>query len=1061
MMPKASAGKRSGDDSNDGKLLREIEAISKGLYLDRNASKNSVSTSTSRSKSINKVHVLEPNLKSRHGSDEPPNKDKKSFWNWKPLKALSHVRNRRFNCCFTLQVHKIESLPPDFDDLSLCVHWKRRDGEGVTNPVQVIEGVAEFEEGLNHTCSVYGSRSGPHHSAKYEAKHFLLYAAVHGNPQLDLGKHRVDLTRLLPLTLEELEEEKSSGKWTTTFKLLGKAKGAIMNVSFGYLVLRDNPGPAPNNKNVLELLSSKQNNETNARTLMKVSRADGKGMLPCASSLPFQGQKSLVTSQSTKDIKVLHEVLPVTKSELSDYLKVLDEKLDQESLDPSVANKAEPAVSNDQIEPVKPSLSVHFQSDSSKENLENDSKDSKYFVSQLGVPLHPEEKVQLDEDSANVVDGPAVESHDVAVDHTEVGEAAEEESNARAACGESNNVRDMVVIHDCNLEANAIYTKESLFEELESALNYAANLENSGFDSPEATSELADQENYSEANSNRMGRPLNLDDLAESVASEFLSMLGLEDSPFGLSSEGEPESPRERLLREFEKETMATGGSLFDFETGAGDESEYGYDAPFVSGWVGAEFDPSIGWADEIHQFESQGGMLRPRAKVLEDLETEALMREWGLNEEAFQSSPPNSTAGFGSPVYIPAEEPLQLPPLGDSLGPFIQTKNGGFLRSMNPALFRNAKSGGSLIMQVSSPVVVPAAMGSGFMEILQHLGSLGLEKLSMQANKLMPLEDITGTTMQQIAWQAAPELEGSMRQDLLHHESETDQLTSARLNGVKGKCSKHRPNKLSPRSATDNTDSEYVSLEDLAPLAMDKIEALSLEGLRIQSGMSQEESPSNISAHSVGEFSALKGGKRSNHAGSMGLEGAVGLQLLDLKGGSADVDGLMGLSITLDEWMRLDSGEIDEEEQMSERTSKILAAHHASYTDLTFVGKKGEKKKGRNSGKWCGLLGNNFTVALMVQLRDPLRDYEPVGMPMLALIQVERVFVPPKPKIYSTVAQVRTIDEEDDEPELIAKVEIKEQKIEEVVVVPQYKITEVHVAGLKTESGKKKLWGK
>jgi hypothetical protein len=82
----------------------------------------------------------------------------------------------------------------------------------------------------------------------------------------------------------------------------------------------------------------------------------------------------------------------------------------------------------------------------------------------------------------------------------------------------------------------------------------------------------------------------------------------------------------------------------------------------------------------------------------------------------------------------------------------------------MNPSLFKNAKSAGDLIMQVSSPVVVPAEMGSGVMDILQHLASVGIEKLSMQANKLMPLEDITGKTMQQVAWEAVPALEGPQR---------------------------------------------------------------------------------------------------------------------------------------------------------------------------------------------------------------------------------------------------------------------------------------------------------
>lgn len=280
----------------------------------------------------------------------------------------------------------------------------------------------------------------------------------------------------------------------------------------------------------------------------------------------------------------------------------------------------------------------------------------------------------------------------------------------------------------------------------------------------------------------------------------------------------------------------------------------------------------------------------------------------------------------------------------------------------------------------------------------------------------------------------------------------------------VKGKSFKPESDKFSSSSAGTEMGSEYVSLEDLAPLAMHKIEALSMEGLRIQSGMSDEDAPVNISALPSGDISALQG-KGINISGSLGLDGAAGLQLLDIKDGGDDVDGLIGLSLSLDEWMKLDSGEIDDEDCISERTSKILAAHHANSLDSIRGGSKGERRRGgKGSSRKCGLLGNNFTVALMVQLRDPLRNYEQVGAPMLALIQVERVFLPPKPKIYSTVPLVRNIDKEDDKSELAikeTKEEIKEAKTtEEEEGIPQFRIAEVHVAGLKTEPGKKKLWG-
>ena len=66
------------------------------------------------------------------------------------------------------------------------------------------------------------------------------------------------------------------------------------------------------------------------------------------------------------------------------------------------------------------------------------------------------------------------------------------------------------------------------------------------------------------------------------------------------------------------------------------------------------------------------------------------------------------------------------------------------------------------------------------------------------------------------------------------------------------------------------------------------------------------------MSTQPISEFTALEG-KRLNIGVSLGLEGAGGLQLLDIKDNGDDGDGWMGLSLTLDEWMKLDSGEIDQ----------------------------------------------------------------------------------------------------------------------------------------------------
>lgn len=282
---------------------------------------------------------------------------------------------------------------------------------------------------------------------------------------------------------------------------------------------------------------------------------------------------------------------------------------------------------------------------------------------------------------------------------------------------------------------------------------------------------------------------------------------------------------------------------------------------------------------------------------------------------------------------------------------------------------------------------------------------------------------------------------------------------------GMKRTSSGLKSDKFSSCSVGNQRGSGFFSLEDLAPLAMDRIEALSMEGLKIQSGMSEEDAPSNIITQSFGDSSSLQG-KGVNVRGSLGLDGAAALQLLDIKDSSEEVDGIMGLSLTLDEWLRLDSGDIDDDiDNISEHTCKLLAAHHVNSFDVIRASSnsKGRKKRGKSHGRKCGLLGNNFTVALMVQLHDPLRNYEPVGTPMLALIQVERVFVPPNQQIYRTVYEVGNNNDEDDECEIVAKVEMNDNK-EEISSkekgIPQFRITEVHVAGLKTEPHKKKLWG-
>uniref|UniRef100_A0A1D1YUR8 Uncharacterized protein ygaU n=1 Tax=Anthurium amnicola TaxID=1678845 RepID=A0A1D1YUR8_9ARAE len=1089
MPRKPEQGTRSAmaaDPGNGGLLLDEIEALSKALSLTQKPSapphRPLPPEPRLRSLSVGKSHFPEPPRRSKSRAaapapakkePPPPRKEKKSssssstttttstssssIWNWKPLRALTHIRHRRFDCRFTLHVHTVDGLPPGFEHASLCVHWKRNMAEiGLrTRPARVLRGAAEFEETLEHRCAVYGTRGGgPHHAAKYEARQFVLYPALVGAPEVDLGKHRVDLTRLLPLTLEELEKE-SSGKWSTSFKLSGKARCASLNVSFGFSMLDGGGGdlavPPGGRRKVSEFLLEEA--DETANRVEKQSSLQRVGSLPVPNHPP-KG-RPLFPSRSLEDVKVLHEVLPTARSEpvgLADVEQLpADGKCDESETETLAdVSKSELGVSTQHDK----SLVLGSEALSQLADGDSDEFDCPEFtVIEQGIEISTKDRNKdgvIKHDELREVDerhkpvSEMIENY-VPQDFYEGHRDDSEENSAKLSV-----VSGELSAHDRSHHDNDMPVSGPVMEDLNSAFQGLSLFESVELRSQKDEDGAPDQPSYMEVKSDykmgKMSKSLSLDDTTDSVASEFLSMLGIEHSPFRLSSDSDPESPRERLWKQFKREALANGENFFDLDTGKEMELDWGN--------YSEDFDLSsiVHAAETEHQKATQVLKSKTRAKMLEDAEAEALMREWGLNEKAFQNSPPGSMSGFGSPIDLPPEDPLDLPPLGEGLGAFVQMKDGGFMRSMNPSLFKNSKHNGNLIMQVSSPVVVPAEMGSTVMEILQHLASVGVEKLSMQASKLMPLEDITGKTMQQVAWEAVPAIEPCESHDLFQHLMQ--ETESGLGHSVAGRRKREKISNLN--SSRGETGSDYVSLEDLAPLAMEKIEALSIEGLRIQSGMSDEDAPLNINPQSIGEISALEG-KEAKNSRSLGLEGAAGLQLLDVKDSGDDVDGLMGLSITLDEWMKLDSGIIDED-QISDRTSKILAAHHAASAELVTERCKGDRRGGKNSGRRWGLLGNNFTVALMVQLRDPLRNYEAVGTPMLSLIQVERVFIPPKPKIYSTVSD-KGNSERDEEPEIKPEPPKKEESKEEEVI-PQFKITEVHVAGLKTDPGKKKLWG-
>lgn len=182
---------------------------------------------------------LEDNIQFSKQLEAPT--EKKSLWNWKPFRAIARIGQQRFHCMFTVHVHGIEGLPAVMNGLRLAVSWKRKDLHTQCMPSRVFQGAARFEETLHLKSTVYGTKNGSK-GMKFETKSFDLAVIALDVDELVLGKHRLDLSRLLPNTVEVRDEE-NDPSWTARFKLSGKAKGGTLVVTFGYQLLNKNAEP--------------------------------------------------------------------------------------------------------------------------------------------------------------------------------------------------------------------------------------------------------------------------------------------------------------------------------------------------------------------------------------------------------------------------------------------------------------------------------------------------------------------------------------------------------------------------------------------------------------------------------------------------------------------------------------------------------------------------------------------------------------------------------------------------------------------------------------------------
>ncbi|KAJ7974616.1 protein PLASTID MOVEMENT IMPAIRED 1 [Quillaja saponaria] len=171
--------------------------------------------------------------------------EKKGIWNWKPIRALSHIRMQKLSCLFSVEVVTAQGLPASMNGLrlSVCVRKKEtKDGEVHTMPSRVSQGAADFEETLFVRCHVYCSGPGNGKQMKFEPRPFWIYVFAVDAEELDFGRSSVDLSQLIQESIEKNNQGDRVRQWDVSFNLSGKAKGGELVLKLGFQIMEKDGG---------------------------------------------------------------------------------------------------------------------------------------------------------------------------------------------------------------------------------------------------------------------------------------------------------------------------------------------------------------------------------------------------------------------------------------------------------------------------------------------------------------------------------------------------------------------------------------------------------------------------------------------------------------------------------------------------------------------------------------------------------------------------------------------------------------------------------------------------
>lgn len=190
-------------------------------------------------------------------------------------------------------------------------------------------------------------------------------------------------------------------------------------------------------------------------------------------------------------------------------------------------------------------------------------------------------------------------------------------------------------------------------------------------------------------------------------------------------------------------------------------------------------------------------------------------------------------------------EEMAFLSNLGEGLGALVQTRDGGYLASMNPLdeeVFRISTP--KLAMQMSRAFVLQNQEHASGFSMFQRLAALGSEELGTRLLDLVGLDELYDKTAEQIAFEGIASAIISGRNKERASSSAARSIAAVKMMATA--LAEGRGERI--LTGVWNVREDPVLVEEILTVSLQKMEAMAVEALKIQADKSDEEAMSTAS---------------------------------------------------------------------------------------------------------------------------------------------------------------------------------------------------------------------